>query len=183
VVPVQVPALRERPDDIVPLADYLLKRLAPELGRPALTFSAAARAAMASYAWPGNVRELSNAVERAVITAEGDEIQVNDLCMDEVLPPAREAPAGPSPAAGMAAVAASAPAALPRGALLIPPGQRNLAEIEALLIRAALDETGGQKSRAADLLGINRTTLYNKLRELNLMPTASDGEASEASAS
>jgi DNA-binding NtrC family response regulator len=90
------------------------------------------------------------------------------------------APGGAAPAPAPAP--ASAPA-LPRGALLIPQGQRNLAEVEALLIRAALDETGGQKSKAADLLGINRTTLYNKLRELNLMPTASDGEASEASAS
>jgi two-component system response regulator AtoC len=183
VVPVQVPPLRERPDDIVPLADYLLKRLAPELGRPALVFSTAARAAMAAYAWPGNVRELANAVERAVITAEGDEIQVIDLCMDEVLAPAREAASASSPPEAAASPAGPVAPALPRGALLIPPGQRNLAEIEALLIRAALDETGGQKSRAADLLGINRTTLYNKLRELNLMPTASEGEASEASAS
>jgi DNA-binding NtrC family response regulator len=61
---------------------------------------------------------------------------------------------------------AEAPA-LPKGTLIIPAGERNLARIEAMLVRAALDETGGQKSRAAELLGINRTTLYNKLRELD----------------
>ncbi len=94
------------------------------------------------------MRELANAVERAVITAEGDEIQVGDFCLDEVLAPARE-PAAAAATAGSvampAAPAASVPA-LPRGALLIPPGQRNLAEVEALLIRAALDETGGRRA-------------------------------------
>jgi DNA-binding NtrC family response regulator len=182
VVPVQVPSLRDRPDDILPLADHLLKRLAPELGRPGLSFSAAARAAMHAYAWPGNVRELANAVERAVITSEAEEISANDLCMDEVLPAVR--PAVPAAAPVQDAVASAVPAGLsmPKGALIIPPGQRNLADVEALLIRAALDETGGQKSKAAELLGINRTTLYNKLRELDLISVAGEGEASEAAA-
>ena len=168
VVPIQVPALRDRTEDILPLGDHLLKRLAPELGRPGMTFSVAARTAMAAYAWPGNVRELANAVERAVITAESDEIAVPDLCMDEEVftaPPAPMmmssfAPSPTSPASPEVHV-------LPKGALLIPAGERNLARIEAMLVRAALDETGGQKSRAAELLGINRTTLYNKLRELD----------------
>ena len=168
VVPIQVPALRDRTEDILPLGDHLLKRLAPELGRPGMTFSVAARTAMAAYAWPGNVRELANAVERAVITAESDEIAVADLCMDEEVftaPPAPMmmssfAPSPTSPASPEVHV-------LPKGALLIPAGERNLARIEAMLVRAALDETGGQKSRAAELLGINRTTLYNKLRELD----------------
>jgi DNA-binding NtrC family response regulator len=183
VVPVQVPSLRERPDDIMPLAEHLLKRLAPELGRPGLTFSPTARIAMSSYSWPGNVRELSNAVERAVITADGDHIQVDDLCMDEVVlaPIGRSLPAADSGTAP--AVPAAAPPGLPKGSLLIPAGQRNLADVEALLIRAALDETGGQKSKAAELLGINRTTLYNKLRELDLMPATSEGEANEAATS
>jgi DNA-binding NtrC family response regulator len=170
VVPIQVPALRERPEDILPLADHLLKRLAPELGRPDLKFGAAARTAMSQYAWPGNVRELSNAVERAVIAAEGSEIAAQDLCMDEEV----FSPPTPLPLVAASAVAPSAPVvhvaeapALPKGTLIIPAGERNLARIEAMLVRAALDETGGQKSRAAELLGINRTTLYNKLRELD----------------
>ncbi len=169
VVPIQVPALRDRAEDILPLGDHLLKRLAPELGRPGMSFSVAARTAMAAYAWPGNVRELANAVERAVITAESDEIAVVDLCMDEEV---FTAPPAPLMMSSYAAPPASAPAipevqALPKGTLVIPAGERNLARIEAMLVRAALDETGGQKSRAAELLGINRTTLYNKLRELD----------------
>ncbi len=169
VVPIQVPALRDRAEDILPLGDHLLKRLAPELGRPGMTFSVAARTAMAAYAWPGNVRELANAVERAVITAESDEIAVVDLCMDEEV---FTAPPAPLMMTSFAPLPTSAPPAtesqaLPKGTLLIPAGERNLARIEAMLVRAALDETGGQKSRAAELLGINRTTLYNKLRELD----------------
>ncbi len=168
VVPIQVPALRDRAEDILPLGDHLLKRLAPELGRPGMTFSVAARTAMAAYAWPGNVRELANAVERAVITAESDEIAVVDLCMDEEVFTAPPAPMMMSSFAPSPASPASPEVhVLPKGALLIPAGERNLARIEAMLVRAALDETGGQKSRAAELLGINRTTLYNKLRELD----------------
>jgi len=167
VVPIQVPALRDRAEDILPLADHLLKRLAPELGRPELKFSAAARTAMSGYAWPGNVRELANAVERAVITAETSEIVAGDLCMDEQVftPPTPHA--FPVPTMASAVAPAAEVPQLPKGSLVIPAGERNLARIEAMLVRAALDETGGQKSRAAELLGINRTTLYNKLRELD----------------
>ena len=160
VVPVRVPPLRERPEDVLPIADYLLARLGPELSRPDLRLSASARDAMRSYAWVGNVRELANAIERAVIVAEGAEIQVDDLCLDEKLRVIRPDVVG-------------APA-LPEGSLLIPSGERNLERIEATIIRAALAEAGGHKSNAADALGINRTTLYNKLRELNLMPAGRD---------
>jgi DNA-binding NtrC family response regulator len=121
---------------------------------------------MSGYVWPGNVRELANAVERAVIIAEGEEIAATDLCMDETLP--APIPLHPPALAAVAQPVAAAEApALPKGSLVIPAGERNLARIEAMLVRAALDETGGQKSRAAELLGINRTTLYNKLRELD----------------
>ena len=75
VVPIQVPPLRERPEDILPLAEHLMKRLAPELGRPGLTLAPEALEAMRTDAWPGNVRELANAVERAVIGAEGATIR------------------------------------------------------------------------------------------------------------
>ena len=164
VVPVRVPPLRERPEDVLPVADYLLARLGPELSRPDLRLSPSAREAMRTYAWPGNVRELANAIERAVIVAEGNEIATEDLCLDEKLPSPRPDVVG-------------APA-IPEGALLIPPGERNLERIEATIIRAALAEAGGHKSNAADALGINRTTLYNKLRELNLMPAGGGREDS-----
>ena len=172
VVPLAVPPLRDRPEDILPLADHLLKRLGPELGRPELKLAEATRRAMTSYAWPGNVRELANAVERAVIGAEGSEIVAEDLVMDEVLAPAY-APvlAAVSEARGPGSEVPAAPApapALPLGTLVIPPEQRDLAAIEAQIIRAVLNECGGQKSKAAERLGINRTTLYNKLKELGL---------------
>jgi DNA-binding NtrC family response regulator len=183
VVPIQVPALRERSEDILPIADHLLKRLGPELGRPQLQLSKESRTAMAAYAWPGNVRELSNAIERAVITAEGDLIATQDLCMDEILTPI---PVHHNQTAAMASVVPvpSVPRndepVVPKGALIIPAGERNLARVEALLVRAALAETGGQKSRAAELLGINRTTLYNKLRELDPSVVLADDMAAES---
>ena len=151
VVPVQVPPLRERPEDVPALADFLLKRLRTELDRPELEFGASAREAMLAYDWPGNVRELANAVERSVITAQGDAIEAEDLVLDEVLPPPPSDDDGPT---------------LPPGTAVFPPGNRNLAEIEIEVVRAALEESGGQKSRAAEMLGINRTTLYNKIKEL-----------------
>ncbi len=181
VVPVVVPPLRDRPEDILPLADQLLKRLAPELGRPTLTLSVSAREAMVTYAWPGNVRELTNAIERAVITAETGEIRAGDLCMDETLSDSAHLPM-PMAAAAIpmhmppTAAAANQAPTLPKGTICIPPGQRDLASIEAIVVRTVLDETGGQKSRAAELLGINRTTLYNKLKDLQLTAV---GEAAE----
>ena len=181
VVPVVVPPLRERPEDVLPLAEHLLKRLAPELGRPELGFAPEALAAMRSYAWPGNVRELVNAVERAVISAEGKTISAADLVLDEELfTPVRDQAAGLRQAqeAQPSATAAPTPvrtAELPKGTLLIPPGERDLARIEALVIRAVLHETGNQKSKAAEHLGINRTTLYNKLKELGLGVAEGEG--------
>jgi two-component system response regulator AtoC len=169
VVPIPVPPLRERRDDILPLADHLIGRLAGELGRPGATLGEAARAAMRAYDWPGNVRELANAIERAVICAEADEIRAEDLAMDEVVaaPPRDQASALREAAAEAAPARPQAPA-LPPGSLVLEPGQRNLAQIEAMVIRAALAESGGQKSKAAERLGINRTTLYNKLKELGV---------------
>jgi DNA-binding NtrC family response regulator len=128
---------------------------------------------MSTYDWPGNVRELSNAVERAVITAEGEIIEAVDLCMDEQLAPVPILNQAAQLQAALHQATPSTPAPiveappLPKGSLIIPAGERNLSRVEAMLVRAALEETGGQKSRAAELLGINRTTLYNKLRELD----------------
>ena len=151
VVPIQVPPLRERKEDILAIAQVLLKRLRVELDRPDLDLSEAARMAMRDYDWPGNVRELANAIERAVITCTQTSIQSEDLVLDEELLSATPEDGSP---------------ALPPGTLVFPPGHRHLGTIEREVIRAALEEAGGQKSKAADMLGINRTTLYNKLREL-----------------
>lgn len=164
VVPITVPPLRERVEDILPLAQHLLAKLGPELGRPEVTFGAKAVEAMQAYSWPGNVRELVNAVERALISANGNEIEPDHLMLDEELDRDLE------DEAPLSSTVSGAPAVvqprLPTGSIVLTPGQRNLAEVEALLIRKALEESGGQKSRAAEMLGINRTTLYNKLKDL-----------------
>ncbi|MBA3845250.1 MAG: sigma-54-dependent Fis family transcriptional regulator [Planctomycetes bacterium] len=152
VVPLRVPSLRERGDDVLIVAESELARVTRELGRPTLTLSQAAREAIRTYSWPGNIRELMNAIERAVVVAPGPEIMVQDLYLDEKLRPGK-------PQARETVV-------LP-GSVIIPPGERNLQRIEAMIIRAALEESSGHKSNAADMLGINRTTLYNKLREIN----------------
>lgn len=168
VVPIPVPPLRERREDILPLADHLMARLGPELGRPQATLSEASRAAMRAYDWPGNVRELANAIERAVICAEADAIQPDDLPMDEqVVIPVRDQAAGLRAAHAEPAPRTPYPGP-PVGSIILPPELRDLATVEAMLIRAALAESGGQKSKAAERLGINRTTLYNKLKELGV---------------
>jgi DNA-binding NtrC family response regulator len=171
VVGLQVPALRERREDILPLAEHLLKRLGPELGRPAVALAADARAALLAYAWPGNVRELANAIERAVITADGAEIRAADLVLEDeslvgIAVGTQPASVPSAPAAVAPAPAAPAAPALPPGTIVLPPGERNLARIEAQIVKAALAEAGGQKSRAAEMLGINRTTLYSKLKDI-----------------
>ena len=169
VVPIPVPPLRERRDDILPLADHLLARLAPELGRPQAALSEPARAAMRAYDWPGNVRELANAVERAVICAESDAIAPDDLSMDEqVVMPVRDQAAALREALPETRNPKPETMLPPQGSIILPPDLRDLAAVEALLIRAALAESNGQKSKAAERLGINRTTLYNKLKELGV---------------
>ena len=140
------------------MARHLLQRLAPELGREGLNFADEAIESMQTYAWPGNVRELANAAERGVIIAQGEAITADDLVMDEVLPVVRSAT---EQAEG------ESTASIPDGALLIPAGERNLATIERLIIQAALSDAEGRKSKAAEMLGINRTTLYHKLREIS----------------
>ena len=190
VVPIRVPPLRDRLDDILAISDSVLPRLRQELGRPDLQLSEAARQAMVAYSWPGNIRELTNALERAVILANGSVIEADDLVMDESLAIADTAASSPVPHepssqagsqtgsepsvdAGLATDESGSdsgrlaiPAvdgAIADGSLVIPPGMRNLSEIENLVIERTLVESGGQKARAAKLLGINRTTLYAKL--------------------
>ena len=86
VFPIQLPPLRERREDILPLAETLLARISAELGRPALQLARPARERILQCAWPGNVRELANALERAAILAEGDVLRGDDLRVSMTLP-------------------------------------------------------------------------------------------------
>jgi two-component system response regulator HydG len=152
VVSVRLPPLRERRGDVPPLAHAFLRRAAHRHERPVARFTPAALAALERYEWPGNVRELLHAVERGVILARGEAIDVADLSE-----PVR---AGAAAGAAAAATAASGPGGAP--ALVVPLGTP-LEEIERLVIRETLRHARGDKSLAAQILGIAARTIYRKL--------------------
>ena len=138
VFPIELPPLRERREDILPLAESLLGRIAGELGRPHLELSADARALIEAADWPGNVRELANALERAAILTDGPLVTAAHLAVR--------------------------PASAVRGGS----EARSLAEIERDAIVRALERSGGHRRRAADELGIGLRTLYDKLKRYGL---------------
>ncbi len=146
VIPIHIPPLRERREDILPLARHFLARWNAELGRALSGWSAPVEQFLVSHAWPGNVRELENAIERGVVLARGDEIGLDDLLIDP------EAPAGEAPEAhGL---------------------QAFLDAAAAERIRAVLAEAGGVRIEAARRLGVDRTTLYRLMRKFGI---AGDG--------
>ncbi len=173
-VSITVPSLRERVDDIPLLAEHFLLR-AERDGGAARRFSPSALELVRAYSWPGNVRQLENAVRRLVVTSSED--QIGRAEVETVLgnQPAME----PLRAAGDGEkLSASVARHLRRyfdlhGGVLPPPGlyQRILREVEAPLIEIALDSTGGNQAKCADLLGINRNTLRKKVSELDIRVT------------
>lgn len=142
VVELKLPPLRERREDIIPLARLFLSRKVTGPGR-VLGLSPTAADQLLRYSWPGNVRELENAVERAAVLARGALVEPEDL-PEEV----RGATLVPSMAAGI----------------------RKLGEIEMEYILAVLDRAGGNQTRAARMLGIGTTTLYRKLQQRRAAP-------------
>ena len=173
-VSINVPALRERVDDIPLLAEHFLARAERE-GLPLRRLAPSALDLVRTYSWPGNVRQLENAVRRLVVTA----------AEDEILRPEVEAVLGNQPAmeplrgGGEGEKLSTSVAKHLRryfdlhGGVLPPPGlyQRILREVEAPLIEIALDATGGNQAKCADLLGINRNTLRKKITELDIRVT------------
>lgn len=153
VVAIEMPPLRQRPHDIAPLAEHFLRRFARDHGRPVQRFSDRALAALLQAPWPGNVRQLENVVERAVVLSQGDTIDAADL------PPAVLAPAPGAVAAAPTAIDPAAPV-LPLKAALAGP--------ERAIIERALAHCDGNRERAAVLLGINRSTLFHKLRKYGI---------------
>jgi len=146
VIPIALPPLRERRDDIPVLAKHFLDKFAPG---GAMHVSQSAMRALMAYQWPGNVRQLENAVERAVALGAGrQEIDSTDLPPEvQATPQATPAPFVDFPDEG-----------------LDLPGY--LASVERDLIHRALDRTRGNRNKAADLLRIKRTTLVEKLRRI-----------------
>jgi len=149
VIQVQLPPLRDRPEDVPLLADHFVVRYSAKNGKPARALTAAALEALEAYSWPGNVRELENAIERAVVLSHDTELDV-DALPQAVQDAVRR---GPRPAI---------PAALEGRTLTIPLGTP-MDEIEMRIIRETLRHTKGDKNLAAQLLGIASRTIYRKL--------------------
>jgi len=169
VIPLRLPALCERGDDVLVLADYFAAKYAAAYGMGPQAFADDAKAWLRSYDWPGNVRELQNLMERAVLLAQGGPIQQRHFLLDsdswgiDIPEGDAAAPAaGAAPAVSVPPLEASPPPpASPLEALSVMP----LHEMEKQLILKSLDETSGNRTLAAQLLGISVRTLRNKLNE------------------
>jgi len=152
VIPVQLPPLRERREDIPLLVQHFLDKFRTQ-GRPPVTVAQDAMRRLMSYHWPGNVRQLENAIERAVaISAGRSQIEVPDLLPDVIR---QDGPAFPSTLS------------LPEEGLDL---DGFVSSIERELIQRSLERTGGNKGQAARLLHLKRTTLVEKLKRLEKMP-------------
>lgn len=141
VVALEVPPLRERGEDVLQLADFLLARTREKLGKPSLHFAEATRRAMLDYAWPGNVRELQNAIERAVILCDNDTIAPDLLAIDTNVPGRPEAPA-------------------------VATEQTSLEDYFVSFVLAHQDNL--TETELAEKLGISRKSLWERRQRLNI---------------
>jgi two-component system response regulator HydG len=137
VITIGIPPLRERGDDILLLINYVIKKYATELGKPTPRFSERALQVLSQYQWPGNVRELENVIQRLIIMSEDELIEVPDL-----------------------------PSLMRFSALRVPGLNRTLAEVEVEHIGNVLASVDGNKTKAAEVLGIDRKTLREKLKSM-----------------
>lgn len=142
VMPIYIPPLRELKEDILALGDYFLNMICLKLGKKVTGFSPAAQQALLSYPWPGNIRELSNLVERSVILCTGPSIEPGDL--------------------GLPTVSKTVTSSGGDSKMV------SLEEIEKDHIQKVIEASGGNLSRAAEVLGITRSTLYSKIRRYSL---------------
>jgi DNA-binding NtrC family response regulator len=157
-----IPPLRERKDEVLPLAEQFVASAAGPLGR-AFTLSEDARQWLAGHDWPGNIRELRNVCERAVLLATGTRIDRQHLTIDEPVlrPPGqrfRSSPTIPPPLGIAPGMAGDMPSQV----------RATVAELERQRILEALDKCAGNQTRAAEMLGISRRTLINRLDEYGI---------------
>ena len=150
VIPITLPALKDRRGDIPLLARYFLEKICKEMHRPVMTLESEALQAIEVYSWPGNVREMENIIERTVALTDGNTISCNDLPSD----------IGKAPAT----LSMSAPIVTSEGVDM----SQVIADIERQMIEQAMFLGKGVKARAADLLNLNRTTLVEKIKRLNM---------------
>ena len=151
VVPISVPPLRERVEDVPLLADHFMAMLAREYGRLPKTFDTDAVAALQRYKWPGNVRELRNLIERLMIMVPGDRVSARDLSFLEHGAEPHAVPVARSGA--------------------IAPLHHARDEFEKQYILRALASQHGNMSRTAEVLGVERSNLYKKMRSFGITPT------------
>lgn len=151
VIPIVIPPLRHRPEDIPLLADYFLEKYAAANASKVRAFSPEAMRALVGMSWEGNVRELENVVERAVVLSRTDRIEPTDLPRPET--------------SDAETLLAQASAQMP-----------TLDELERRYMKLVLEKTGGRKEKAAQILGVNRRTLYRKEREYGFVDASADDE-------
>jgi two-component system nitrogen regulation response regulator NtrX len=159
VIPIFVPPLRDRREDIPLLGDHFMSELAREYGRRAKSFESGARSVLQAYTWPGNVRELRNVIERLMIMVPGDAITADDLGFLD--------PAGFARSAGVEA---------PEGRLTLHEARDRF---ERELILRTLSEQQGNMSRTAEVLGVERSNLYRKMKAFGIAPSRRADEDSE----
>ncbi len=145
VVTIELPPLRERPEDILPLASFFLRRFCADASRKLLTFSPDAEKRMQIHGWPGNVRELRNLMERVAFLSNGDRIEVDDLAF--ILSPQRDAFDDLSDGIGLAEASN---------------------KFQREYIKRAVKRMQGNMSDAAEFLGLHRSNLYRKMRQLGM---------------
>jgi Nif-specific regulatory protein len=157
VLEIIVPALRKRPEDIPELAEYFLQRFVVETGSKIKGFTPRAMEEMLRYRWPGNVREMKNVIERAVVLTRGQYIDRDDLVLSTL-----HTAGDTDPGMSLGSLGRSEPA--------------SLADIERQHILYTLNQTGWNKSRAAIILGIERSTLDRKIRRYDLVEGRTNGD-------
>jgi len=157
VIAIRTPPLRERPEDVLELADHFLRVYSAKSARPVLTLDDEAAVALKSYAWPGNVRELENVIERAVVLADGGQVTLQELPPELITPPP---------------VSGSIPVAPGLASWEADEGDWNsrfeLEERQRLV--QAMTKAVGNKSRAARILGMPRSTFVSKMEKHGLLP-------------
>jgi two-component system response regulator HydG len=151
IIPIEVPPLRDRKEDILPLVTHFIHTIAAEMAKPIVGITDEAMALLMRYDWPGNIRELENMIERAIVLCEGERLDAQLFPINE-----RKGPRTNS------ATTLNVPAA---GAITL---DNALESIERAMIEDALEKSGGVKTKTAELLGIKTSALYYKLEKYGL---------------
>ena len=159
VIPIRIPALRERREDILPLARGFVRHYGREFRKPVLGLSAEVEQRLLGYDWPGNVRELRNAIERAMLLADGTELALEDL------PHELRVAERPEPRPALASRAAGADRS---GGFTLPESGLSFEELERDLLCQALERCQGNRTRAARLLGLNRDRIRYRIHKFGL---------------